>query len=121
MKIRVNFKRLDYGCVSFHSVAEKMAKFVYEHQEYLYHLAHVILNSSNWTLANYQKKLLKYINPLRPTMTMSKRDEKLDHDYVNILKYSYGLCRKDTDINILRGILAECVFSDTCKVQTTGN
>ncbi len=117
MKILINFKRLDYGNIKFHSVAEKMAKFVYEHQEYFYNLAYVIRTSKSWTLRNCQKELRKYTNPLKPAMTMFRRDEKLDQDYVDILKCSYGLCRNDADIHILRGILAEYVFSNACKVK----
>ncbi|MBR6012514.1 MAG: hypothetical protein IK062_01865 [Selenomonadaceae bacterium] len=119
MRIQVYFKRLDYGNIRFHSVAERMAKFVCNHQEYLFHLAYVIRNSKNWTLKDCQEKLCSYIDPIRPIMTVSNRDEKSDQNYTDILKYSYGLCKKDVDVNILRGVFAEWLFSCSCSTKLT--
>ena len=118
MKIRINFERLDRGNVSFRSAAERMAKFIYDHQEYFYHLAYVVRVSKNWTFNNYQEELTKYTNPLKPTMTASAHNEKLEQEYIYTLTNLYGLCKKDADIHILRGILVEYVFSTTCKAQS---
>lgn len=91
-----------------------MAKFICDHQEYLVHLPYVIRNSKNWTLSDYQKNLYRYINPLRP-INVFNRDEATDKNYIDILTDAYSLCRKDEDINILRGILAENIFAFVCK------
>ena len=118
MKIQINFERLDRGNIPFRSVAEKMSKFIYDHQEYFYHLAYVVRVSKTWTFNDCQEKLTKYTNPLKPTMAASTSDEGLEREYADILNRSYGLCKKDSDIHTLRGVFAEYVFSTACKAQS---
>lgn len=120
MNVRVNFKKLDYDNNKFRTLAEKMSKFVYGHQEYFYHLAYVIRNSKNWTLENYQVSLSEYVNPLQP-IKEPNRDEATDKEYSELLRGSYSLCRSNEDIHILRGILTEWVFFLACKNKSNRN
>lgn len=120
MNVQVTFERLDRNNIKFHSVAEKMAKFIYIHPEYLFHLSYVIRNSENWTSTDCEKNLSKYISPLRPMKTFN-RDEAADRNYTDLLTRAYSLCKKDDAISDLRGILAERVFAVACMGHSNRN
>ena len=111
MMVQVEFHSSDIKSPGQLRAAEAMAKFVYEHQEYMEKLCDVIRISYTWKIADYKQKLERRIDNIHRKRV--KSDE--DTSYIKYLTNLYGQCKSDEDIQDVRGMVPEEILRQIWK------
>jgi hypothetical protein len=109
--MQVEFNHTDRKGSDLLIAAERMAKFICGHSGYLYSFCDVLRKSSTWKITDYKDKLDPKMNIIRNKRKKSNTDE----EYISVLENFYAVCKKDDDINDVRGMFPEQLLREICR------
>ena len=121
MTVQITLTSKDRDHINFRSAAERMAKFLYNHREYMRNFVYIIRNSYDWNENNYKINLQKYLYPNVRFLQKEYWNTEAEECYKNNVTYMYSLCKNNVEINILRGMLPEYLNYHICKLQSNRN
>lgn len=114
--VLVELNVTDYGrTMNAQVAAERMAKFLCHSAtdglRYVRLFCSILRNSFCWNMTNYHDNLEKYFNRLRVRRVKNYHDD----EFICLVNSLFKTCRKDDDINTLRGLMTECLMLQACK------
>lgn len=116
MMVHIEFKREDRQAFRFQKITGKLASFLVEHNEYIRLFVHFLRDSYDYHADKFQQQIQCYQEWVRRKRAKGISDEV----YVSLLAELSAACRHDSDVNDLRGMLAEQIFQACFKKRGLG-
>lgn len=116
MMVHIEFKREDRQAFRFQTITEKVASFLIRNNEYIHLFVHFLRDSYDYHADKFHQRIQCYQERVRRKRAKSVSDEV----YVSLLAELSAACRFDSDVNDLRGMLAEQIFQACIKKRGLG-
>ncbi len=116
MMVHIDFEREDRQPFQFQNITGKVASFLINNDEYLHQFVHFIRNSYRFDAIKFHQ----YICRFQERISRKRVNGNLDDEYVSLLEELSTTCRKDRDVNDLRGMIAEQIFQECFKKRRLG-
>lgn len=111
MMVHIEFKREDRQAFRFQTITEKVASFLIKNNEYIHLFVHFLRDSYDYHADKFHQRIQCYQERVRRKRAKGVSDEV----YVSLLAELSAACRFDSDVNDLRGMLAEQIFRFVVK------
>lgn len=116
MMVHIEFKREDRQAFRFQKITEKVASFLIKNNEYIHLFVHFLRDSYDYHVDEFHSQIQCYQEQVRRKRAKGISDEV----YVSLLAELSATCRFDSDVNDLRGMLAEQIFQACIKKRGLG-
>lgn len=101
--INVHFEAMDRQSMALVQSAEKMAKFLREHEPYRRPFCDVLRDSAKWHYTNCKQEMEDFKSQILKKRKKSEDDEA----YISLLDALFGHVRSEDDLHDMRGIMPE--------------
>lgn len=116
MMVKINLKREDFQTFQFLNITSKLAFFLMRNQEYLRSFIPLLRNSYKYDVHEFHQKICGIQNMIERKRVPSESDG----EYIFLLSKLSDTCRIKSDVNDLRGMMAEQIFQECFKQRKLG-
>lgn len=116
MMVHIHFEPKDRQTFQFRKTTNKLASFLIKNNEYLRLFVHFLRDSYAYDANKFHQMIHCY----QEKVSRKRVQSGFDEEYVSLLDELSTVCHKDSDVNDLRGMIAEQIFQECFRKKKLG-